>query len=109
MINSMTVNEFSALPEKAKLFLIDVREKDEFDEVHAKGARSFPLSTLAPLTILDQIGAQKTDALYLICRSGARSLMAAKQFEAIGCTALTNIEGGTLAWVDANLPADHSY
>lgn len=109
MIKSMNVEEFFAVAVKEKVFFIDVRERDEYNEVHAKGAQSFPLSGLDPQKILEEIGADKKDPLYLICRSGKRSMTAAQQFAALGCTNLTNIEGGTLAWIDANLPADHGY
>lgn len=105
----MTVEDFFAVAGKGKVFFIDVREKDEFNEFHAKGCLSFPLSALDPQKILQEIGADKKDPLYFICRSGMRSMTAAKQFAALGCSDLTNIEGGTLAWIDANLPADHGY
>jgi rhodanese-related sulfurtransferase len=109
MIKSIDVQGFHDLQKSGlKPFFIDVREKDEFQDVHADGARNFPLSSLNPAEILNQIGAKKSDALFLICRSGKRSYLAAEQLQEFGCLDLTNIEGGTMAWVDLDLPSSGS-
>jgi rhodanese-related sulfurtransferase len=109
MIKSIDVQGFHELQKlEKKPFFIDVREKDEFEEVHALGALNFPLSGLNPADVLNQIQAKKSDSLYFICRSGKRSYIAAEQFESLGCLDLTNIEGGTLAWLDRDLPSSET-
>lgn len=109
MIKSIDVEGFHNLQKTdPKIYFIDVREKDEFSDIHAEGALNFPLSGLNPADILNKIGAKKTDPLFLICRSGKRSYMAAEQFKEYGCLDLTNIEGGTLAWIDLDLPSSGS-
>lgn len=81
--------------------LIDVREPDEFAEVRAGGAVLLPLGQLADR--LDEVPRGRT--VYVICRSGARSLRAAELLVAHGLDAV-NVAGGTLAWVDAGLPVE---
>ena len=105
MIKSIDVQGFHDLQKADKnLHFIDVREKDEYEDVHATGATNFPLSSLNPAEVLNQIKAVKSTPLYFICRSGKRSYMAAEQFKSHGCLELTNVEGGTLAWLDSGLP-----
>lgn len=79
--------------------LFDVREPAEYDEVHAVGARLVPLGD-----VLERIDEFPTDEpVFVICRSGARSAKATEALRARGVDA-TNVFGGTLAWVDAELP-----
>lgn len=78
--------------------LVDVREADEYREVHAQGARLLPLSELEA-----RAGELPGQELLMICRSGARSLRAAEYLAAQGHRAV-NVSGGTNAWVEAGLP-----
>lgn len=79
--------------------LIDVREPDEYTEVHAVGARLIPLAEVG-----EHADDLPTDApVYVICRSGARSASAAELLRSRGVDAV-NVFGGTLAWQDAGLP-----
>lgn len=78
------------------IHLVDVRETDEYIEVHVPGAVLLPLSELA-----DRAGEIPTEGtVHLICRSGARSMTAGEFLAAMGIDAV-NIAGGTLAWIDA--------
>ncbi|MPY92026.1 MAG: rhodanese-like domain-containing protein [Acidimicrobiia bacterium] len=81
--------------------LIDVREPDEYEEVRASGAVPIPLGDV-PARI-EEIPRDRT--VYVICRSGGRSLRAAEFLAASGVDAV-NVAGGTLAWVDADLPVE---
>lgn len=90
--------------EAARLFqqgtvLLDVREPDEFTEIHAQGARLLPLSELPERVAEVPMG----QPLLIICRSGARSARAAEWLNERGAQA-TNVGGGTLAWIEAGLP-----
>jgi len=81
------------------VLLIDVREPDEYAEVHAAGARLLPLSDLTNRA--DEV--PRDQPILVICRSGARSANAARWLNERGASA-TNVAGGTLAWVEAGLP-----
>ena len=82
-------------------FVLDVRQPDEFAEGHVPGAVLIPL---------DQLEARVAEVpedgpIYVVCRSGARSALAAGALRQAGYDA-TNVAGGTLAWVEAGFPVD---
>lgn len=80
--------------------LVDVREQNEYDELHAEGARLLPLSELeARSSELPQ-----DRELVMICRSGARSARAAEYLKQRGYSRVVNLSGGTLAWAEGGLP-----
>jgi rhodanese-related sulfurtransferase len=84
--------------------LIDVRTPMEFREVHAEYACSVPLDALDPAKVMMARNAPDNQPLYLICRSGGRAGKACEKFITAGFPNVVNVEGGTLAWVEAGLP-----
>jgi rhodanese-related sulfurtransferase len=80
--------------------IIDVRTPVEFAEVHVPQARSVPLDELKP----SSLELQKSQPVYLLCRSGQRATKAAEKFAKEGFSQPVVVEGGTLAWIGANLP-----
>ncbi|WP_018297304.1 rhodanese-like domain-containing protein [Corynebacterium lubricantis] len=80
---------------------IDVRERDEYAEAHAEGTVNLPLSEFT--TLADQIDPDQP--AYIICRSGGRSAQAAEYLEqARGWDNAINVLGGTLEWIEKDLP-----
>ena len=77
-----------------------MRTPVEFAEVHVPQARSVPLDELKP----DLLQLQKDQPVYLLCRSGQRATKAADKFTKDGFAQPVVVEGGTLAWIEANLP-----
>ena len=76
------------------LRLIDVREPDEYESGHVAGAELIALGTVA-----DNIVALRGDGpVYVICKSGGRSMRACEFLDEQGVDAV-NIAGGTMAWV----------
>lgn len=83
--------------------LIDVRERDEYTDVHAAGAVNLPLSKLTAQ--YKQIDPDRD--IYVICKAGGRSMQACEYFEqALGWDNVINVEGGTSAWLEAGLPTE---
>ena len=80
--------------------IIDVRTPVEFAEVHVPQARSVPLDELKP----GSLQLPKDQRVYLLCRSGQRATKAADKFAKEGFSQPVVVEGGTLAWIEANLP-----
>lgn len=81
--------------------LFDVRQPDEYEEARAPGARLVPLAEVP-----DRIGEFPTDrTVYVICRSGGRSAKAVEHLRANGVDAV-NVEGGTMAWIEAGNAVD---
>ncbi|GGR82722.1 hypothetical protein GCM10008960_07190 [Deinococcus sedimenti] len=81
--------------------LVDVREQNEFDEVHAEGAQLIPLSEFEAR----YAELPKDRELVMICRSGARSARAGEFLKAQGYDSVVNLAGGTMAWVQDGLPS----
>ncbi len=76
--------------------LIDVRTPKEYAEGHIAGAENIDVKAA---NFAERIkGISGTVAVY--CRSGKRSLVAAQQLAARGCT-VYNLDGGILAWQKA--------
>ena len=101
-ISEMTVVEVADSLGSDSVF-IDVREPAEYDEVHAKGVKNIPLATVS----VETVGADNKDKeIFLICRSGKRSMAAAERLESEGFTKLVNVAGGTMAWVEAGLDSE---
>jgi rhodanese-related sulfurtransferase len=84
--------------------VIDVRTPVEFAEVHVPQARNIPLDELKP----SSLQLSKEQPVYLLCRSGQRATKAAEKFVKEGFVQPVVVEGGTLAWIDANLPVTRS-
>ena len=86
--------------------LIDVRTPVEFREMHVEFARNVPLDRLDPAAVMQSRRGSQDEPLYLICRSGSRGRQACEKFLAAGFTNVVNVEGGTLACVEARFGGD---
>ena len=80
--------------------LLDVREPYEHADVRAEGAVLAPMSKLAPLIP----SLPKDRPIFVICASGGRSAQVTGFLLASGWTDVSNVTGGTVAWVQAGLP-----
>lgn len=76
--------------------ILDVREREEYDELHIPGAALLPVDSIAEDTAAGAIPAK--DSLVLIyCRSGRRSEIAANALLELGYTNVYDF-GGILDW-----------
>jgi rhodanese-related sulfurtransferase len=77
------------------LFILDVRQPDEFQAGHIAGATLIPLGALR-----ERMKELPTDTdILCVCASGARSSMATGQLQSAG-----NLQGGMGGWQFAKLP-----
>jgi rhodanese-related sulfurtransferase len=81
---------------KQGALLLDVREPDEYAEVHAPDAKLIPLGTLG--SRLQEIETYKNKPIVVMCRSGRRSAQAVSQLKQAGYTQVSNVKGGITAW-----------
>ena len=87
------------LAENPRPRILDVRTPGEFESVHIRGAYNVPLDQLGEHA--EEIQADVTDPVILICQSGSR---ARKAEEALGEHAMSNLHilaGGMNGWVAA--------
>lgn len=90
--------------ENKMIDLIDVRTPAEFQEVHVEFARNIPLDKLDPAALMQSHNGTCAEPLYFVCRSGSRGRQACDAFLKAGFTNAVNVEGGTLACLEAGLP-----
>ncbi len=83
-----------------RLYLLDVREHEEYVEAH------IPDSVLIPLGQLSRklSSIPKDATIIAICRSGNRSGVAADMLRRAGYSDVLNLNGGIIAWARAGLP-----
>ena len=80
-----------------KVQLVDVRTANEFNNGHIKNAINIdffnPVKSDKAFEKLD-----KSKPVYLYCRSGARSLKAAKRLVGMGFLQIYDLKGGYMRW-----------
>ena len=86
------------------LTIVDVREPDEYAAVHAPVGANHPLSALSRGELGSLTSVRRDEPLYLLCRSGQRSLRACALLRKQGFITVFNVAGGILAWVAEGLP-----
>ena len=103
-VTAISPQRLAELCKAGRIDLIDVRTPVEFREVHVEHARNVPLDRLDPAAVVQGRNGRRDESLYVICRSGSRGRQACEKFLAAGFTNVVNVEGGTLACVEAGLP-----
>lgn len=101
-----TVEELKArLDQGADVFILDVREPQEFQICQIPGATLIPLGEL-PRRLVELEG---RDEMVVSCKSGARSAKAVKLLREAGFSKAKNLRGGILAWIDRVDPSLPKY
>lgn len=85
-----------ALSKGADCQIVDVREPGEFNSEHIEGSVNLPLSQLKS----KKQTIRPNKPLYLLCKSGVRSLHAAQELQGSGADIYV-VEGGLSAWSQA--------
>jgi rhodanese-related sulfurtransferase len=83
-------------------FLLDVREPWEYQAGHVPGAQLIPLGELEQR--VNEV--PRDQPVLAICHSGQRSLAAAGYLLQLGYASVSNVEGGTAAWIERGYPVD---
>ena len=78
----------------AGAFILDVREPEEWDQVHIPGATLVPLGQLS--SRLSEV--PKDQEVVVVCRSGNRSATARDILLKAGYTTVTSMAGGMNQW-----------
>ncbi len=103
-IREISASEAAAQLKSGAARLIDVREKEEWDEEHVGGALHLSRGTIE-VEIEDKI--PDPDALIIChCGSGGRSALAAESLQKMGYKNVRSMAGGFKAWKGAGLPTE---
>jgi adenylyltransferase/sulfurtransferase len=105
-ISEITVEELKARLERGDdLFILDVRNPEEFQICRLEGSTLIPLPTLP-----QRVGElDRSREMVVHCKSGMRSQRAIGFLRTQGFTRLANLKGGILAWADRIDPSMPKY
>ncbi|PQB04859.1 rhodanese-like domain-containing protein [Aureitalea marina] len=83
--------------------ILDVRTKEEFDEVSIPGAKQIDIyDPPSFMEAVQQLDASKN--YYVYCRSGGRSAQACAVLNSIGIESTYNLLGGIMEWSGETVP-----
>jgi len=93
--------------------IIDIREPAEYQRGHLPGAVLLPRGLLE-FDIFNVVDKMRTDQnvahdkqhIVLYCGTGGRSALAAKSLEDLGYRNVISMDGGIVAWAQAQFPLD---
>ncbi|MDR1554278.1 MAG: rhodanese-like domain-containing protein [Prevotellaceae bacterium] len=103
-ISSFSPEKFRfAISEDKKPQIIDVRTKAEFDAEHIDGAVNIDINKIDFQKRINK-KIKKDRIVYVYCRTGVRSLRAAKILSNLDFTRIYNLEGGLEAWKKLSYP-----
>lgn len=100
--NAIRLADFQTLLiENPDVLLVDVREVNEYEAGHIERSVNIPIRTLAKnLNLLPDLNAP----MVIICKGGARAMLAATSLQILGYTNVKAFWGGFDAWVAEDLP-----
>jgi rhodanese-related sulfurtransferase len=81
-------------PEPDSVVFIDVREQHEYESGHIQGMKNYPLSTFES----EYKDLPRNAEIIILCRSGKRSLQAAKILKDKGYANSKSADGGIRQW-----------
>ncbi|NVE95813.1 rhodanese-like domain-containing protein [Altererythrobacter lutimaris] len=99
-VTTLPAQELASLIEEGKVVLIDVRTPNEFESERLAGSLNAPVGSFDAKSI----PRDATRETILYCRSSGRSKRAAEMLAAEWNTEVRHLEGGILAWKEAELP-----
>jgi rhodanese-related sulfurtransferase len=102
-ITEISPQDAAAKLESSEAVIVDVREKDEWDEQHIPGAIHLSRGTLE-LDVEEKV--PDTNAMIIChCGGGGRSALAAQSLQKMGYKNVRSMAGGFKAWKAAGLPS----
>ena len=95
----------------ANTLILDIREPAEYQRAHLPGAVLLPRGLLE-FDIHNVVDKMRTDLnvahdeqhIVVYCGTGGRSALAAKSLEDLGYKNVISMDGGIIAWTQAQLP-----
>ncbi len=103
-IHEASVDETRAALDKKRARVIDVREDNEWDEAHVRGAEHLGKGIIE--RDIETFEPDKSAELILYCGGGFRAALAADVLQRMGYTNVKSMAGGWRAWLDAGGPIE---
>lgn len=98
----VTAAQGAEIIENLQPLILDVRTSREFSSGHLAGARLQPIQTFQHH--VSELSDHKNDPVFVYCRTGNRSTVAAKILIDKGFTNVVNLRRGIVEWTSAGLP-----
>lgn len=95
-VETLSVIQFAEKMENEPGIIIDVRTPEEYAQGHLANALLMNIYDTDFEERIKQLDPKKT--YYVYCRSGGRSMQAAKLMEKLGFERVYNLAGGIVAW-----------
>ena len=96
-ISVLNKNQFAEAIQGKEVILVDVRTPEEYAEGFIEGAIN--IDYFDQQSFIKQISAlDKKEPVYLYCRSGNRSMKAARQLVTLGFEKVYDLAGGYMSW-----------
>ena len=103
-VTEISPREAAAKSKRGEALIIDVREKDEWDEEHIPDATHMSRGTIE-LDIEEKV--IDRDAMIIChCGGGGRSALAAETLQKMGYTNVHSMAGGWKAWKESGAPVE---
>src|SRR6202162_5621005 len=101
-ITEISPQDAAAKLNSGEAVIVDVRDKDEWDEGHVPGAMHMSRGTIE-LDVEEKV--PDTNAMIIChCGGGGRSALAAESLQKMGYKNVRSMAGGFKAWKAASLP-----
>ncbi|MDR9392396.1 MAG: rhodanese-like domain-containing protein [Trueperaceae bacterium] len=99
-LTTLSVHDLRDALQEGDPVVLDVREPWEYEQGHVEGARLMPLiqNTAAAA---ERANLDKDAPVYVICRTGSRSMQASRDLVEAGFTDVRNVAGGITEWAAA--------
>lgn len=97
------------LEQNSQLFLLDIREADEFEMMHIKNSIHVPRGVLEGACCwnyddtVPALASARDQDVVVICRSGNRSVLAAQSMQQLGFTRVRSLKLGIKGWNDNDI------
>jgi len=98
-VSLKTEQAYELLRSNPEVILIDVREREEYQRGHIKGARNIPLPYLEK-----RLSLPLDKDIVVYCQNGAKSIRAIRVLEVAGYTRLYHMHEGLRGWLKAGYP-----
>ena len=102
-ITEVSPQDADAKLKSGEAVIVDVRDKDEWDEGHIPGAMHMSRGTIE-LDIEEKVPGSNT-MIICHCGAGGRGALATESLQKMGYKNVRNMAGGFKAWKGAGLPS----